>query len=135
MSAEEVADNLNNLKDRTVSAPISSAELLAWSGADSRFMRIKKAAEGVAPYDALPEAVQTIANVAFMLITRDSTELDMSKSDRVQMMGALVASGVLTQDDSDSISALATKIVSRAEELGLERIFPAHIQLIRDGEV
>lgn len=128
MEPQEVAENMNEVEDRQITKAISSAELLAWSGANNRFMRISNAADN----EALPDALRSIAHVAKLLITRDGTSLDLGKSDRVAMMQALVDGGVLTADDVTSITALASATVSRAEELGFSKVFPSHITYIRE---
>lgn len=92
---------------------LSSHELLAWSGADNRFLRINEAAATPA------HPAFSIANVAKILIMRESTSLDLNLSDRQQLLGALAATGVLEQSDADSLYAMASAVVPRYETLGL----------------
>jgi len=128
MTPSEVAENMNEFEDRNITKLISSAELLAWAGVDSRFMRISRAADN----EELPDALRSIAHVAKLLIMRDGVALDLSLSDRAAMIQALVDGGVLTTDDVASVQTLASATVSRAEELGFSKIFPSHISYIKE---
>jgi hypothetical protein len=119
-----------NAVNRTRTVPISSGELLAWSGAASSGdrPRLIKIGEGAASAD---EQVAAICKVAESTINRDGTELDLSKPDRVAMVAALVQSGVLSQADSDSLYALATRQISRADEIGLSNVRAGTIEQAR----
>ncbi len=122
-----------NVKDRDTLRPISSAELLAWSGQVGRFGRIE-----AATVDAnLSAEIQTVARVAHRMICRDTTQLDLSLPDRMAMIDALVGAGVLIVDAEKEIDekaellAIATVKVSRAEQLGLGEIYEGHVQKAR----
>ncbi len=106
-----------NTDYRTKKEPISSAELLAWSASDSRLQNIKNAAESGATDD-----LKSLAQAAYLIVTRDGTTLDLNLADRVAMLDSLVAAGVLTADDRTSLDTLATVSISRAEELAIGKV-------------
>ncbi len=119
-----------NAVNRTRTVPISSGELLAWSGAASSGdrPRLIKIEQGAASTD---EQVAAICKVASSTINRDGTELDLSKQDRAEMVAALVAAGVLSQSDSGSLYALATRQISRADEIGLSNVRAGTVEQAR----
>jgi hypothetical protein len=116
MDDTAVAVDLNTAY-RTKKEPISSAELLAWSASDARLQNIKNAAENGATDD-----LKSLAQAAYLIVTRDGTTLDLNLADRVAMLDSLVAAGVLTAADRTSLDALATVSISRAEELAIGRV-------------
>jgi len=115
-----------NTDYRTKKEPISSAELLAWSASDSRLQNIKNAAENGATDD-----LKSLAQAAYLIVTRDGTSLDLNLADRVAMLDALVSAGVLTAADRLSLDALATVSISRAEELALGLVRAGTVQQAR----
>ena len=121
MSDQEIVDSIN-LKNRSKFVEISSQELLAWSANNGRLAKIKNAINNGAD-----DVVKSLAEAAYLLITRDDTSLDLNLTDRVAMLDALVSYAVLTPDDKTSLQALATVSISRAEELD--------IGLVRAGDV
>lgn len=124
LSDPEAADAGNAL-DQTKLMPIPSAELLAWSASNNRFTSIKAAADNV------NHPVNSVASAAYLMITRDGTTLDLSLSDRMALVDALVASSVLTADDKTSLLALATKPASRFELAGLPGVEAKHVRWAR----
>jgi hypothetical protein len=116
MDDTAVAVDLNTAY-RTKKEPISSAELLAWSASDARLQNIKNAAENGATDD-----LKSLAQAAYLIVTRDGTTLDLNLADRVAMLDSLVAAGVLTAADRTSLDSLATVSISRAEELSIGRV-------------
>jgi hypothetical protein len=115
-----------NTAYRTKKEPISSAELLAWSASDARLQNIKNAAENGATDD-----LKSLAQAAYLIVTRDGTTLDLNLADRVAMLDSLVAAGVLTAADRSSLAALATVSISRAEELALGLVRAGTVQQAR----
>jgi len=115
-----------NTAYRTKKEPISSAELLAWSASDARLQKIKNAAENGATDD-----LKSLAQAAYLIVTRDGTTLDLNLADRVAMLDSLVAAGVLTDADRTSLDALATVSISRAEELALGLVRAGTVQQAR----
>lgn len=125
MDDTAVAVDLNTAY-RTKKDPISSAELLAWSASDARLQNIKNAAENGATDD-----LKSLAQAAYLIVTRDGTTLDLNLADRVAMLDSLVAAGVLTDADRTSLDALATVSISRAEELALGLVRAGTVQQAR----
>jgi len=111
-----------NTAYRTKKEPISSAELLAWSASDARLQNIKNAAENGATDD-----LKSLAQAAYLIVTRDGTTLDLNLADRVAMLDSLVAAGVLTADDRSSLDELATVSISRADELAIGKVRPGDV--------
>ena len=127
--AAVAADQINAV-NRSRLVPISSSELLAWSGQASALDRPRnlKIAEGKAnPV----EAIAAICVVAESTINRDGTSLDLNLSDRAAMLEALVAGGVLSDADKSSLYDIATEAISRATELGLGNIRPGTVEQAR----
>ena len=127
--AATAAEQINAI-NRTRTVPISSGELLAWSagaGAGDR-PRLIKIEEGTTAAD---EQIAAICKVAEGTINRDGTELDLSKQDRAEMVAALGVAGVLSQADQDSLYALATRQISRADEIGLSNVRAGTIEQAR----
>ena len=128
--ASVAADQLNAV-NRSKTQAITSAELLAWSAgaSDGDRPRIVKIREAAASHAS--EAVQALAITADIMISRDSTALDLGLPDRAVMLAGLVAGGVLSAADSTSLTALGSVAISRAEELGLGRVMPGTVQQAR----
>ena len=127
--AATAAEQINAV-NRSQLVPITSGELLAWSagaGAGDR-PRLIKIEEGTTAAD---EQIAAICKVAEGTIKRDGTELDLLKPDRVAMVAALVAAGVLSQADSDSLYSLATQAISRATEIGLSNVKAGTVEQAR----
>jgi len=116
MSDDQVADSLNN-SDRTKIVPVSSAELLAWAASDGRLASIKAAIDG-----GVDNTAKSLAEAAYMMISRDGTSLDLSLADRVAMLDGLVAYGILSADDKADLVSKTTASCCRAEELSLGRV-------------
>jgi len=116
-----VAVSLNE-KTRSKLEPISSAELLAWSASNARLQKIKTAVESGAD-----DTIKSVAQAAYLMITRDDTTLDLNLADRVALLDALVSYSVLTAEDKTSLESLATVAISRGEEIG--------VGLVRAGDV
>ena len=127
--AQAASDEINAL-NRTRINPIGSAELLAWSGqaSDGDRPRIIKIEEGKANAD---EQCAALCITAEQMIMRDNTSLDLNLPDRVAMLNALVAYGVLSAADKVSIDALAEESISRADELSLGSVRAGTIEQAR----
>jgi len=127
--AATAAEQINAL-NRSRLVPITSGELLAWSagaGIGDR-PRLIKIEEGTQSQN---EQIAAICKVAEGTIKRDGTELDLLKLDRKAMVAALVAAGVLSQADSDSLYSLATQAISRATEIGLSNVRAGTVEQAR----
>ena len=101
--------------DREVLFPIKSNDLLAWSAANGRYMKIKRVAED----EVQSDEIRSIAWASMKMIERDGTDLDLNLSDRASMLGALVTATVLSQADKDDLYFIATQTISRAQELSI----------------
>ena len=129
-SGAQVASDEINALNRTRINAIGSAELLAWSGqaSDGDRPRIIKIEEGKANAD---EQCAALCITAEQMIMRDNTSLDLNLPDRVAMLNALVAYGVLSPADKASIDALAEESISRADELSLGSVRAGTIEQAR----
>ena len=101
--------------DRDVLIPIRSDDLLAWSAMSSRFMKIKRAMED----EAKTDEIRSIAWAAMKMIERDGTDLDLNLSDRAAMLDTLVSDEILSESDKNDLYSVATKTISRAQELNI----------------
>lgn len=126
---DEAAANSLNAVTRTCYEPISSAELLAWSGNGAtdgsvpcRYERIQEAAATNASH-----SVRGAAIAALGMIERPDTSLDLNKPDRMLLLDALVAGGVLTAGEKTELLTMATVACSRAAELGLGNVTPSNV--------
>ena len=128
-NSEAAAEEINALNRTRINA-IGSAELLAWSGQASSGdrPRIIKIEEGKANAD---EQCAALCITAEQMIMRDNTSLDLNLPDRVAMLNALVAYGVLSAADKVSIDALAEESISRADELSLGSVRAGTIEQAR----
>lgn len=128
-NSEAAAEEINALNRTRINA-IGSAELLAWSGQASSGdrPRIIKIEEGKANAD---EQCAALCITAEQMITRDNTSLDLNLPDRVAMLNALVAYGVLSAADKASIDALSEESISRADELSLGSVRAGTIEQAR----
>lgn len=123
-SGDDVQDSkIINTVQRSGLRELSSRELLAWAGQNGRYAKI---------YDATTDlnnsqTVRSICFVASKLFDRSDATLDLRLDDRQQMLAALVSFSVLSQEDSDSLYSMASSNISRAEELGLNRVTPSDI--------
>lgn len=130
-SDSDVAALQINALNRSRIDPISSAELLAWSGQSSPSdrPRIIKIEEGKANAD---ESCVALCATAEQMIKRDNTVLDLNIPDRVAMLNALVAFGVLSAADKESLDGLANEVISRSEELSLGLVRAGTIEQARN---
>ena len=113
---------LLNAKNFNGKKSLPSTELLAWAAGNGRMVKIELGATMTLPASTDPSyaqsvGVKSVAMAADRMINRDGTSLDLNLSDRQQLVGTLVAAGIISQADSDSLYALASTKVSRAEVL------------------
>lgn len=115
MTNEELFASVNT-KNRSRTQIVNSRKLLEWAAAEGRYSKLDKAARN----DALPDLVRSVSMAACKLIDRGDTELDLSSAMHMGLLEALVQSGVLSNNDKDSLVALSTEAISRAAELGFD---------------
>ncbi len=135
MTDAEVAASLN-AETKSKLRPLSSAELLAWSGQAGRLGKI----EAAQTCNDTPPTVRTIAKVTYLMIQRSDTRLDLNLPDRNAMFDALVQADVLTANEKAELVAMATVSISRAEEVGLPHVDVGNVlsameMLKKKGEV
>lgn len=124
---QEVARLLNEPRYSTPGAkPIASTTLLDWGGKNGRIANLKDAAGNTNNSAEL----RSIAEAALLMIQRSDTNLDMSQSEILGMLDALKQASVFSQTDIDSLNAMSTTDISRAEQLGLGRV---SIQEVRNA--
>jgi len=114
MDEVEVIHSLADV-NRDVLFSIKSDDLLAWSAANGRFMKIKRVAED----ETQSDEIRSIAWASMKMIERDETDLNLNLSDRASMLDVLVAATILSQADKDDLYAMATQTISRAQELNI----------------
>ena len=112
MTNEQLLTSLR-AKDRTIVVPLPSADLLIWAGANNRKRKITAGALNVAFSDDVRNACE-IFNTIFQL---DSFVFNVGKAAHIAMINAMVTGTVLTAVDRTALQNLATKTLSRLEEL------------------
>jgi hypothetical protein len=127
------AESLNALS-RPGRKPLGSRTLLSWGAANSRLAKVADAAAKTGDFAGINSAFRSVAMAADLLLKRADTELDLSLATHQQLVGALVAAGVLTESDSDELYALAATQISRAVELGLGVVTPSDVADARRPE-
>lgn len=133
MSDQQIANSLA-LKNVASQRPLSSAELLGFTGGNGRRAKLKAFANGSGPVegydDATVAAVRNVAEVAMVFLDRDNTELDLTRPDRMGMVNALVPL-VWSAADRDALVAMAATSISRAEQLGLGEVHAGDVHAAR----
>lgn len=114
-------------EDRVVLVPVVSAELLAWSAGNGRYMKIKTASEDATKNDD----IRSIAFAALMMLERDGTSFDFNIPGREALLDALIAVGTLDATDKAALKSLAERTISRAEELGISPVRLGAVQRAR----
>ena len=77
-------------------------------------------------------AIQPVADAAVEIISDPRFEnIDMANPVTQQMMGALVQAGIITQEQSDAVVAMATTLTSIAEQAGLGDPTPTDVGMAR----
>ena len=128
MTDSEIADALNALSAATRQrVPIAELQARAMeSGVYTALRVVVGNAQAPAELRAVAQTVLDLANARF-------ADVDMDNASAVQMFGALVQAGVLTQQQAAQIDGLATVPGrSRAQELGLGTVTVEDILAARD---
>lgn len=112
MNDQQLWDSLQVL-DRSKIVPLGSRTLLEWAAYNSRYQKLENAANDVNTGDA----VRSICKAALKILDRADTELDLRYPEHMTLLDGLVASGVLSSEDKDSLIATSTVMISRAEEI------------------
>lgn len=111
---------------RTKLVALTSNELLAWCAVDGRLSRIKSGIE-----NGSNDEEKSLCEACYLLVLRDNAQFDLNLPDRETMINALVSFGRITADERQSIYDLATKNISRADELGIGRVRLGDIEQAR----
>lgn len=115
------AATLLNVEDRPYIVPLNSLEVLLWGTQNDRLLILDTCRM------AGPPAARNICIAFFAMLSREDAMLDLNNPLQVQLADDLVEITTLESTDRDELIALATRLRSRAQELG----FPA----IREGDV
>jgi hypothetical protein len=100
-----------NTKSYTGYKPLESKTALMWSAKAGTYIKLVLGAE------AQNLQVQHICKSALKLLDRDGTTLDLNEPDFMTFIDALVAAGVFSSADKQSLLETATESQSRAEKL------------------
>ncbi len=117
--------------DREQNVVLNSNILLAWSGAQGRLKRLTDGANLTGDFSTLSGTNQGYCQFLTTLINRENTTLDASAGVITTLFTALVIATVLTVGDTNALSTLATKNISRAEEIKVLQTKLGHIQRMR----
>ena len=131
MTDAEAAAAANALT-QTRTRLIPSRELLKWVALQGRHTRLEIAAEAALPPDTDPgyaDAVglRSACRTALIMVELDDGRLDVEDPEIMGLLDTLVAAGVWTQADRDSLEALAQETTSRAAIRGLGEVLPGHV--------
>lgn len=123
---QQAADTMNTPSVAVVGA-VSINDLLGWAGSVDAFAKLEAVAS-LADDATLPDgspdprlAVRGAAGAALRLFGTLST-LNLTRADVISMMDGLVAAGVFTQSEKDSLWALGTKTVTPCEAEGIKAL-------------
>lgn len=128
MNAYEIRDSLN-AKTRVFYNPLTSNDLLKWSGVNGRYIKVKKAAEDT----NLSDEVRSAAIAAMVMVDRDNTVFDFNDHTSQQIVNTLVNQGVVSQEDKDDLISLLSETQTRAQELGLPVLRKKDIEKAQNG--
>jgi len=121
MSEEDVSLALQ-MKNRVVQGPVDARKVLRWSASTDGINSLRVAAASG------NKDKRRLADAALAMLTSPHvSELDVSDAEIGQMLGALVALGVLTQADVDALKTRGQRSISRVEELNLDDVRPGRI--------
>lgn len=117
--AEALAD-LMNAKYRTAYGDVAIGEVLIWAAGAGAFSKLRAIATDSPLYDAAQ---------AFLIMLQSGgvQALHLGHPDVQWMAQSFVVAGVFTQAQHDALLAKGAIALSRADELGLERVWAGHI--------
>jgi hypothetical protein len=115
MTDKQAADSFNVL-DRPTLRTLNAGDLNAWAAGAGRYRKIETAMEGSSPA-GISDAARSMARAAWRMVDRDSTQFDPNSAEQEGLVDALVAAGVLSDDDKAALWGRAGELISRAEEL------------------
>lgn len=109
---QQIADAWNDPAGATAATykPITSDVLLEWAAATGTLLAIKTALAN----QQTPDIVRVLCDAADIMIRRDSTTLNLNKPSVTAMVAGLVQAGVISEQASAALYALAAQPVSKA---------------------
>ena len=116
------ADSLAE-KNRTVIGSVSRPDFVIWAAAGPRAVIEDTALDKAHPLRSSALALRDFVN-------GNSDALDLSNAQVQGLLSAWVSLGLITQAQHDSLIGLATRTLSRAEELNLSAV---HASQVRDA--
>ncbi len=122
MTDQQAADSLNS-PVRNVIGQASRTDFIRWS---ARHDSISKLEQDVGATKALSKAV------LFMMQT--DGVIDFTDPEITAMVDMLVTAGIFTQPEKDDLVSLATKTISRAQELGIPEVHAGHVNRVRNPQ-
>jgi hypothetical protein len=78
-------------------------------------------------------ASQIASRTALTLFESKMTDVNVLAENSISGLSVLVTANVLTQAQSDTIIDKASVSISRAEEIGLGKVKPGHVEKVRNG--
>jgi hypothetical protein len=96
---------------------IPMVNILIWGGATGVRANVTAAANASGTFSAAPLQIQAICQTVLDLLQGAATGLDISNSNNIAMITALVSAGVMTSDQQTSLLALADQSATRAQVL------------------
>jgi hypothetical protein len=106
--------DLLSAKTRSRLKPLTTTDLLRWSGAGQRYLALKNASNVTAD-----SQTKNLATVFLVLIDSPGIPFDLNTSDFKNMIDALVTANVLTAADRTALNTMATEPINRFAELNI----------------
>ena len=128
MSVYEIRDSLN-AKTRVFYNPLTSNDLLKWSGVNGRYIKVKGAADD----NTLSNEVRSAAMAAVVMVDRDNTVFDFNDPHSQKIVDILVDNSIVSQEDKDDLVSLLSDKQTRAQELGLPQLRKKDIEKAQNG--
>lgn len=130
MSNVAVVVDLNTVY-RPKLGSLTMSQVREWAGVNARGFNIMSGISNT----ALSDQQRNVCYIADKFIGTDAGELDPANNLHVGMIQELVAAGIITSADKNALVTKATINISRATELGLDRVRVGHVQDVRMKEI
>ena len=125
MTDAEAAASLNDV-NRIVNKRVQVSELLKYLGG------IGKLGDFIeAKTDASAAKRKPVLAVFSLFENPHITDIDVAVEPFAQGLGALVAANLITQPEADTIIAMGSETVSRAQEIGAGKVYEATVRKAR----
>lgn len=116
-----------NAANRTKLRSVNMAELREWAAVGARAFKIRQGMDDT----GLSSQQRNLCVILDKLMGTDDGFLDPSNPAHVTLVNELVVADVLSDNDKTALVAKATDPISRATEVGLERVKPGKVQTAR----